>query len=305
MGMMIYLGTSGWSYPSGYGKWSGIFYPPRWSGDELAYYAERFTAVEVNSSFYRLPGAATARSWVERTPAGFRFTVKLFRKFTHPEFYAREEGASPEISAEDVAGMRAALDALATEGRLGAALIQYPDFFFRNEANAAALSRTLDYFRDYPLAVELRNRSWQNSATDELLASYRATFARIDEPFFRNLGVPAASAESVSYWRFHGRNTAGWRKPGAGARRYDYLYTSDEVDELADAVARHLQPDRPMYLFFNNHPGGQAAANAVSLAKRLKMPLDYAKFAHLATLFPQLKSITGEKGGQMSLPGEC
>ena len=88
----------------------------------------------------------------------------------------------------------------------------------------------------------------------------------------------------------------GWHTRGAGARRYDYLYTPDEVDELADLIARHIQPDRPTYLFFNNHPGGQAAANAVSLSARLKLPLPYGKFAHMAATFPFLKSITGEEG---------
>jgi len=300
----IHIGTSGWSYPSGYGKWNGIFYPRRWSGDELAYYAERFPAVEVNSSFYRLPGVPTVRSWIERTPAGFRFTVKLYRKFTHPEFYAREEGQSPEITDADMAAMRGALDVLAEHDRLGALLVQYPDFFFRNEENLAALARTLGRFREYPLAVELRNQSWQHAEAREVLATYGAAVARIDEPFFNNLEMESPPEEPLRYWRFHGRNAGEWRRRGAGAHRYDYLYTPDEVDELADLIARHIHPDRPTFIFFNNHPGGQAAANAVSLSKRLKMPLDYAKFSNLAEAFPFLKAITGGDGGQMSLLGE-
>jgi uncharacterized protein YecE (DUF72 family) len=297
----VYIGTSGWSYPSGYGKWNGIFYPRRWKGDELAYYAERFPAVEVNASFYRLPAVSMVRNWVERTPRTFRFTMKLYRKFTHPDFYAREEGQSPEITDADIASMREALDALAENGRLGALLVQYADFFRRNEANFTSLARTLAYFRGYPLAVELRHSSWQTPAVRELLGESAAAAARIDEPYFSNLNDPESPQEAMAYWRFHGRNTDTWRKPGAGAHRYDYLYTPDEVDDLADAIARHLQPDRPTYIFFNNHPGGQAAANAISLSKRLKMPLDYAKFANLADAFPFLRSITGEEGGQMPL----
>jgi len=296
----VYIGTSGWSYPSGYGKWSGIFYPPRCKGDELAYYAERFPAVEVNSTFYRLPDAPMARSWVERTPKEFRFTLKLFRKFTHPRFYAREEGQPPEITTADVAAMRETLDLLAENDRLGALLVQYPDFFYRNEANIASLAQTLGHFRRYPLVVELRNKSWQHPAARELLAESGAAVASIDEPFFNNLEMEAPD-ESLRYWRFHGRNTAEWRRRGAGSHRYDYLYTPDEVDELADLIARHIHPDRPTFIFFNNHPGGQAAANAVSLSKRLKMPLDYAKFSNLAETFPFLKSITGEEAGQMTL----
>jgi uncharacterized protein YecE (DUF72 family) len=298
----IYIGTSGWSYPSGYGKWKGIFYPRRWSGDELAYYAERFHAVEVNSSFYRLPGVPTVRSWVERTPQEFRFTVKLYRKFTHPAFYTREEGQPPEITAADVAAVREMLDVLAENDRLGALLVQYPDLFYHNEANLAALAQTLDHFRAYPLAVELRNKSWRHPAAREVLAG--AAVARIDEPLFHNLETPAGPEDPLQYWRLHGRNAEQWRRRNAGAHRYDYLYTPDEVDELADLIASRLHPDRPTFIFFNNHPGGQAAANAVSLSKRLKMPLDYAKFSHLADTFPYLKAITGENGGQMNLLGD-
>ncbi len=121
----IYIGTSGWSYPTGYGTWTGIVYPARWQGDELAYYAERFSAVEVNASFYRMPAVRVVRGWVERTPAAFRFTLKLFHKFTHPDWYARQTGQSPVVTGADIAGMRSILDVLAECGRLGALLVQY------------------------------------------------------------------------------------------------------------------------------------------------------------------------------------
>ena len=87
------IGTSGWNYPSGRGTWNGVFYPPaRGRGrsfDELAFYAEHFDTVEVNSTFYGQPRADVARSWAERTPAGFEFSVKLYQKFTHPEMFKK------------------------------------------------------------------------------------------------------------------------------------------------------------------------------------------------------------------------
>lgn len=297
----LYLGTSGWSYPSGYGKWTGVFYPRGRAADELSFYAERFPSVEVNSSFYRLPAPSAVRGWVQRTPPGFRFAVKLYQKFTHPDFFARASGQSPEITGVDVAAMREVLDILAETDRLGALLVQYPDFFVRGEATFNALRDTLAYFRDYPMAVELRNRSWERADVAALLGDHRAARARIDEPFFSNLDAPDADTDGVQYWRFHGRNDADWRRRDAGARRYDYYYTPDEVDALADAIARKVNPDRSTFIFFNNHPGGQAAANAISLAKRLKMPLDYAKFSHLAAAFPDLRGITGDEGGQATL----
>src|SRR5215212_6501523 len=85
------VGTSGWNYPTGNGTWNGVFYPaPRRRAkdfDELAYYAEHFDTVEVNSTFYGQPRRHVTRAWADRTPRGFEFSVKLYQKFTHPKMY--------------------------------------------------------------------------------------------------------------------------------------------------------------------------------------------------------------------------
>ncbi|HOF90064.1 MAG TPA: DUF72 domain-containing protein [Armatimonadota bacterium] len=289
----ILVGTSGWSYPTGKGRWNGAVYPRRWSGDELAYYAERFPAVEVNTTFYRLPPRDTVRQWIARTPQSFRFAVKLFMKYTHPEFYARHTGESPELTEGDLLGMRAVLDTLAGEGRLAALLVQYAESFTRTPAHVERLTRTLDRFRAYPLAVELRHPSWQVEDTRALLRDYHAAFTRIDEPFFSNLDEPSAPEASLQYWRFHGRNRAQWRARGAGELRYDYLYDDGEIADFVDAVTRHRSGARPNLLFFNNHVAGKAVANALMLAAGLKLPLDYAKWAHMTARYPQLAPITG------------
>src|SRR6187431_892387 len=94
----IRVGTSGWHYPTGKGTWDGVFYPPRRGRsktfDELAYYAEHFNTVEINATFYGQPRANVSRSWVERTPAGFEFSVKLYQKFTHPKMFAERVKAA-------------------------------------------------------------------------------------------------------------------------------------------------------------------------------------------------------------------
>jgi uncharacterized protein YecE (DUF72 family) len=74
------IGTSGWHYD----HWRGPFYPDDLpAGDDLGYYAERFDAVEVNHSFYRLPAASTVAAWRETVPSTFRFAVKASRYLTH------------------------------------------------------------------------------------------------------------------------------------------------------------------------------------------------------------------------------
>ena len=96
----VRVGTSGWHYPSGQGTWNDIFYPPS-SGrpkgfDELVFYAEHFNTVELNTTFYGQPRADVSRAWVERTPEGFEFSVKLYQKFTHPRMFAERVKARSE-----------------------------------------------------------------------------------------------------------------------------------------------------------------------------------------------------------------
>ena len=118
---MVRIGTSGWNYPpTGYGPRTGVFYPlkqgqedPWHEGqfDELAYYAERFDTIE-NNTFYRPPAVKTAQSWVDRTPPGFEFSLKLFQQFTHKR----------EVRQEDVDVFKRGIDPLADADKLGAPL---------------------------------------------------------------------------------------------------------------------------------------------------------------------------------------
>src|SRR3954469_24237114 len=96
----VRIGTSGWNYPSGKGTWNGVFYPKRRPKgfDELAFYADHFDTVEVNSTFYGQPRGDVCRAGTERTPAGFEFSVKLYQKFTHPGMFkkALAKGTAPK-----------------------------------------------------------------------------------------------------------------------------------------------------------------------------------------------------------------
>ena len=124
---VIRIGTSAGTIPAGRGTWNGVFYPPRRPRgfDELAYYAERFDTVEVNSTFYRMPEAAMSEAWVRRTPPSFLFAVKLYQKFTHPDMYLARDGVSDwDLSRDDFDLFRAGVDPIAdgrpARGRPGA-----------------------------------------------------------------------------------------------------------------------------------------------------------------------------------------
>ena len=157
--MAILIGTSGWSYPGGRGTWNGLFYPAvRSKGfDELAYYADHFDTVEVNSTFYRVPEPGMAASWARRTPASFTFSVKLYQKFTHPDLYLARPGVSDwDISPGEIAQFRAGIDPLASAGKLSALLLQFPASFHRESDTVEYLDWLLNGFGDYPLAATVR-----------------------------------------------------------------------------------------------------------------------------------------------------
>ena len=156
--------------------------------DELAFYAEHFDTVEINSTFYRVPTPATARGWAERTPADFEFSLKLFQKFTHPDMFEKATGADPfDLGQKDVDEFRAGLDPLASAGKLGALLAQFPASFKNEPDSRGYLEWLLEAFKDYPVAVELRHRTWSDDPADtlQLLAALGAAWAQIDEPKFR------------------------------------------------------------------------------------------------------------------------
>ncbi len=290
------IGTSGWSYPSGPGTWNGIFYPAAAAArtrhfDELAYYAEHFDTVEVNSSFYRLPDPAVTRTWARRTPPAFDFSLKLYQKFTHPGMHERagrshptpdvEIGAVPAVTLADVEMFKAAVGPLADAGKLGALLAQFPPSFRDSDETRRYLAWLLDAFKGYPMAVELRHRSWSDRAaqTLDLLTGRGAAWAQIDEPKFRfsirqNL-LP--NLRGLYYMRLHGRNAEQWWTHDHPDDRYNYLYSADEVGGIADTIASVRRLVQRMYVYLNNHFAAKAVANAAALrhAAGQKVPGPY------------------------------
>ena len=289
--MSIHIGTSGWHYPGGRGTWNGVFYPtsrPR-GFDELAYYAEHFDTVEVNSTFYRQPDPEHAAAWVRRTPAAFRFSVKLFQKFTHPDMYLEKHGASAwDVTRGDLDAFRAGIDPLASAARLLAILLQFPPSFHAGDETRAYLEWLLAALADYPLAVELRHRSWSDDAagTRALLDGQRAAWVFIDEPKFANsirqplhgrtttlvetlLPADARRVAPVCYMRLHGRNAAEWWDHGEAEDRYDYLYSATELAPFAEAAREASAVGRKVVLYLNNHFSAKAVANAAVLRHQL------------------------------------
>ena len=270
----VYIGTSGWSYPKGEGTWKGYFYPPG-IRDELEYYSRFFNTVEINSSFYRPPNPGITANWVKRVPEGFLFTVKLWQKFTHPKMYEAATGEVAAISAEDVDLFRSGIEPLARSGKLGAILAQFPPSFINDSYGKQILGAVIQTFGEYRLAVELRHRSWSDeSDTERVLWENNVAWVQIDEPKFQSSIAPEVPLTSdMAYFRFHGRNAEMWWK-GDVETRYKYLYSAEEINELAEKVKDASQKTSLTFAFFNNHWRAYAPRNAGDLTKALQLPFN-------------------------------
>lgn len=260
----IRIGPAGWSYSD----WEGIVYPPHGSKfDHLGYLAEYFDTIEINSSFYRIPPATHARSWVRRVAANgrFRFTVKMFRGFTH-------EKSAP--SADDVRAFRDALDPILEAGRLGSVLVQFPWSFKSIPEARERLGKLFAAFAAYPLALEVRHGSFQRDEFFAFLAEHRVAFVNIDQPLFGDSVRPSDIATSdVSYVRFHGRNYEKWFAHEEAWERYNYLYTQEELEPWVGRIEA-LAQGTDVYAITNNHFRGQAIVNAIDLKRATGQPVE-------------------------------
>jgi len=294
----IRVGTSGWSYPSGEGTWNGIFYPAKKTKgfDDLAFYAEHFDTVEVNSSFYRVPAIKSTQDWARRTPEGFEFSLKLFQKFTHPEMFLKATGKDPgDVDRKDVDDFRAALDPLASAGKLGALLAQFPASFKNEPGSRDYLAWLLHAFQEYPVAVELRHKSFSDdpAETMELLREHGAALVQIDEPKFktsiRQNRLP--NVKTFYYLRLHGRNAAQWWQHDKSEDRYNYLYSGEELDPIVEAAEEASRDVKKAYLYANNHFSAKSVATAATIKQKLGQELDGEYPEPFVQRYPDLKGM--------------
>jgi uncharacterized protein YecE (DUF72 family) len=253
--MDIWIGTSGYSYPS----WVGDFYlkgtKPR---QMLSLYSHEFPLVELNFTFYRPPTAAMLARQADQTPPGFQFLVKLPRSLSH------------EQVPDDLPGFRRAAEELRQRGQLLGLLCQLP----QSAHNKAPVRRWLETLADelsgLGLAVEFRHRSWAVPEVAPWLAGRHVDLVSVDVPDLPGL-YPRGLVRSGPhvYVRLHSRDASRWYQ--AGAERYDYDYTDAELQEWIDSTedaARQGGVGRFLFLF-NNCAGSLAAHNARRLRELL------------------------------------
>ena len=245
-----WVGCSGWSYDD----WRGPFYPEGTAaGEYLGRYSRVFDVVEVDSSFYRPPTPFLIRRWARETPAGFRFTLKIPRDVTH-----HPTSESPEILARFLESLRPLADA----GKLGPLVAQYPPSFHR-EPGLPRLTELLSAVpSSFPLAVELRHRSWWTTETLRLLADRKAALVWSVYP-----GVlpPYVATSDFLYARFVGDRAI---------EKFDRIQRDRRSD--MEAMARHFKEEGAsaleVYALVNNHFMGFGPGSAQVLREVLGLP---------------------------------
>jgi uncharacterized protein YecE (DUF72 family) len=282
----VLAGPAGWSYAD----WQGIVYPshPSGRGKELETIAQTFDTVEINTSFYRPPRPEVVRVWLRKSAVNprFRFTAKLYRRFTH------ERDASADEEREFKDGIAPLMEA----GKLGALLLQFPWSFKNAPENRQYLAGLLLRFHDYPLVVEVRHSSWVPApgkpSVFDLLVEYGAGFCNLDQPVIgRSIKPISAATSTVGYVRMHGRNYESWFADSGGVDlRYDYLYTPDELAEWKRRIDTVAARTQTTYVILNNHYQGKAVANALQLRSLIEDRLVPVP-PLLASRYPQLAEV--------------
>jgi uncharacterized protein YecE (DUF72 family) len=287
---VIRVGPAGWSYAD----WEGVVYPrPKPRGfHPLAYLARFVGALELNASFYALPRAEHAERWAELVLPfpEFRFTAKLHQDFTHSR-------TNLEALQREVGEFQAGLEPLARAGRLAALLAQFPLGFQYARENLKHVDALIEAFAREPLVLELRHRSWFEAAPLSELRKRSCSLAAIDLPAAAD--HPPAEHPTpgpMGYLRLHGRNRATWFARDAGRdQKYDYLYTPQEIEELAARARRIAGGHDETYVVTNNHFEGKAVANAIELLAALTGGRPSAPRS-LVDRYPRLASVASAEG---------
>jgi uncharacterized protein YecE (DUF72 family) len=279
----IVVGTSSWADPGFVEEW----YPPDLpSRERLPWYAERFEGVEVNATFYAIPGADTVARWAEVTPEHFTFDVKLHRLLSRhaadldslPKDLRDGVDANPRGRVVLTPGLERAmaerilaeLAPLIEAGKLASFLLQLSPAFTPEQHELGELRGLVDVLSPHPVAIELRHRAWvKGERREETLEAFErlgVAWVGVDAPEGDSPtmmpGLDAVTRDDLAYLRAHGRNTEGYAHGRSVPERFAYRYTDEELGELAER-ARDLAEQVPQVrMHFNNNRGADAPISA-------------------------------------------
>jgi uncharacterized protein YecE (DUF72 family) len=283
----IVIGTSSWADPGFVEEWYPEGMKPR---DRLPYYAERFEAVEVNSTFYAIPASSTATTWAKVTPDGFSFDVKLHRLLSRhsagPSSLPKDLRSRARTDARGRVKLTERLETTIVEsllealeplgGKLSTFLLQLTPGFGPRDHKLDELAPLVERLSaTAPVAIELRNRLWLHERRIERtlgwFEEHGAAFVCVDAPQGSNAPtimppIDVATRDDVAYLRAHGRNLDGYLRGRSVAERFGYRYKDGELREIAGRAQELATHVRDVRVMFNNNRG----RDAPDAAQRMK-----------------------------------
>ena len=234
---MIFIGTSGYNYP----EWKGSFYPSDLPTSRmLSYYSERFSTVEINYTFYRLPSEKVVGNWGRGTPEGFAFTLKAPRRITHD---ARLRDCDDILQ---VFGQRAR-----TLGpKLGVLLFQLPPSLRKD---LEALDAFLDWVPpDLRVTMEFRHASWHSEDVLQRLRDRNVALCIADS---EKMTTPTEVTSDFGYFRLR-----------------DEGYQEEDIARWAGVITEHGRQWKDVFVYFKHEEQGRGPEFARSLSGHLNLP---------------------------------
>ncbi len=239
---LFYVGTSGWQYK----HWIGKFYPTDLkSTDQLKFYLHHLHTVELNSSFYHLPDAATFKKWRTITPDDFIFSVKATRYITHMK------------KLQDIKeSLRTFLkNAKTLKEKLGPILFQLPPKWKLN------VERLNEFVKNLPskhrFVFEFRNETWYDTKVYEILHNKNCAFCIYELAGHQS---PEIVTADFVYIRLHG--------PG---EKYQGNYSDEVLKRWSEKILHWLREGTDVYIYFDNDQDAYAACNAQKLFTLIKL----------------------------------
>jgi uncharacterized protein YecE (DUF72 family) len=287
----ILVGTASWSDPGFVEHW----YPKKMpAGERLPWYAQHFEMVEVNSSFYSVPDARLVERWCHATPDGFVFDVKLHQLLSRhsanvkllPPALQKKAEIDPKgkviLTAQIEKAMmdefRRPLEILRGAGKLGALLLQLSPAFSPKKHKLTELDDLLGALGEYRVAVELRNRNWAEGenleATLKFFRQQSATLVSVDAPAQEHFTIMPPDLDAITnpdlaYLRLHGRDAKAYTTGKTVAARFNYDYSDEEIDEVADRARDLTKEAKEVHVIFNNNALDYAPHAALRMRKAL------------------------------------
>jgi uncharacterized protein YecE (DUF72 family) len=290
-GGKILVGTASWSDPGFVEFW----YPKKMRpADRLSWYAQYFTMVEVNSTFYSVPDPMLVRRWCDVTPQDFVFNIKLHQLLSYHATPAKllpqalqkklrlEMNAkvppNPATMDEVVRAFAPSLEVLRRAEKLGVLLLQLSPAFSPRKHDLNELENVMQLTSEFRVAVELRNRNWvegeQREKTLDFFQERNAIFVNVDAPREKHFTIMpselnAITNSDVAYLRLHGRDSRAYVTGKTVAARFNYNYSEAEIDEVAARSKRLARAAKEVHVIFNNNARDYAPHAALRLRKAL------------------------------------